>query len=335
MGVNLGELLPGKSIELEHLTGRSIAVDAYNTLYQFLSIIRQPDGTPLMNSRGETTSHLAGLLYRTSNLVALGIRPAFVFDGVPPEKKAETIAARVEVRRKAKEKWDDALERGAVEEARTYAQQATRLTKEMVVQANELLAALGIPSVQAPQEGEAQAAFMCAEGDVWAAGSQDFDALLFGSPRLLRNMTITGRRKLPRKNIYIMVKPELIEMEECELTRGQLLEIALMMGTDFNEGVKGIGPKKALAAIKGGKTADDVHREAGLEGDLTAVRDIFLHPETTKGYKLEWRGPDEEKALKLLVDRHEFSESRVKSSLAKMREALSSKGTQSRLDVWS
>ncbi|MFC2175088.1 flap endonuclease-1 [archaeon] len=334
MGVNLGELLPSKSVELEHLTGRSIAVDAYNTLYQFLSIIRQPDGTPLMNSRGEITSHLAGLLYRTSNLVALGIHPSFVFDGVPPEKKSETIAARIEVRRKAKEKWDEALERGAMEEARTYAQQATRLTKDMVEQSKELLAALGIPSVQAPQEGEAQAAFMCAQGDAWAAGSQDFDALLFGSPRLLRNMTVTGRRKLPKKNVYIMVKPEIIEASECELTRDQLIEVALMIGTDFNEGVKGIGPKKALAAIKKGKTADEVHHDAGIDTDLTPARDIFLHPETTKDYKLAWQEPDEEKTLKLLVDKHEFSVERVKSSIAKMREAASTKGTQSRLDVW-
>ena len=334
MGVNLGELIPSRSVELEHLTGRTIAVDAYNTLYQFLSIIRQPDGTPLMDSHGRVTSHLAGLLYRTSNLVALGIKPVFVFDGVPPEQKAETIAARVEHRRKAKEKWDEALECGKVEEARTYAQQATRLTKEMVSQAVELLGTLGIPVVQAPQEGESQAAFMCARGDAWAAGSQDFDALLFGSPRLLRNMTVTGRRKLPRKNIYVMVKPELIEMAEAELSREDLVEIALMMGTDFNEGVKGIGPKKALAALKQGKTADEVHHEAGVDMDLTAARDIFMHPETTEDYSLEWREPDGAATEKLLVDMHGFSSERVKSSLAKMRDALSVKGSQSRLDQW-
>ena len=334
MGVNLGDLLPAKSIELDYLTGRTIAIDGYNTLYQFLSIIRQPDGTPLMNSTGEVTSHLTGLLYRTANLVARGIRPVYVFDGVPPEKKAETIAQRIAVRQEAKKKWDEALERGDTERAHSYAQQTSRLTKEMVEQSKEVLSAMGIPFVQAPQEGESQAAYMCARGDVWAAGSQDFDSLLFGTPRLLRNMTVTGRRKLPRKNIYIMVKPELIVLDEIGLTRGELIEIALMVGTDYNEGVKGIGPKKALAAIKAGKTADEVHAEKGIKTDLTPIRDLFLHPETTDDYALSWSEPDEERALKLLVDRYEFSVDRVRNSLSKIREAVLAKGTQSRLGDW-
>jgi len=334
MGVNLGELLPCKSVELEHLTGRPIAIDAYNTLYQFLAIIRQPDGTPLMDSRGEITSHLTGLLYRTSNLVAMGIKPVFVFDGAPPEKKHEVLAQRTASRAKAKEKWDEALEKGEVEEARAYAQQSTRLTKEMVDQSKLVLDALGLPWVQAPGEGEAQAAAMAAAGDVWAAASQDFDSLLFGAPRLLRNVTITGRRKLPRKNVYVLVTPEVIEMTESELDRKQLIEIGLMIGTDYNEGVKGIGPKKALAAVKAGKNADDVHRDAGLEGDLTPIRDLFMHPDTTKKYELSWRAPDSAAAMKLFVDRFEFSSDRVKASLEKMGEAASTKGAQSRLDMW-
>ncbi len=334
MGVNLGDLIPTKSIELEHLAGRTIAVDGYNTLYQFLSIIRQPDGTPLMNSAGEVTSHLTGLLYRTANLVAKGIRLVYVFDGVPPEKKAETIAKRIAVRQEAKKKWDEALEQGNVEQAHSYAQQTSRLTKEMVEQSKEVLSAIGIPYVQAPQEGEAQAAYMCAKGDVWAAGSQDFDSLLFGTPRLLRNMTVTGRRKLPRKNIYIMVKPELIVLNDVGLSREELIEIGLMIGNDYIGGIRGIGPKKALAAVRAGKSADEVYAEHGESIDLTPIRDLFLHPETTDGYALSWNAPDETKALKLLVDRYEFSADRVKSSLAKIREAMLAKGTQSRLGDW-
>jgi flap endonuclease-1 len=339
MGVNISDIVPKTTVEIEHLTGRVIAIDAYNTLYQFLSIIRQPDGTPLMNSKGEVTSHLTGLLYRTSKLVEAGVRPAFVFDGIPPGEKKETLEARMRVRSEAKEKWDSALERGDVEAARSYAQQATRLTKPMVEQAKELLGAMGIPWVQAPAEGEAQASVMCAAGDVWAVGSQDFDSLLFGTPLLIRNITVTGRRKLPKRKVYIDVKPESINLNNTlaslGIDRDQLIDLAIMVGTDYNEGIKGIGPKKALALVQGGKDAARVFSENGFDAEnIQAIRDLFKHPDTTKDYKLEWKEPDREAAANLLVDRYEFSRERVSRSLDHLT-ALKDKATQSRLDQWS
>lgn len=339
MGVDIGDIVTKETIELEHLNSRVIAVDAYNTLYQFLSIIRQPDGTPLMNSSGQITSHLTGLLYRTGKLIENGIKPCYVFDGVPPEQKHETILKRQATRTQAKKDWEKALKEGKTEEASKYAQRTSRLTQEMVEQSKELLTALGIPFVEAPSEGEAQASFMAEKGSVWAVGSQDFDSLLFGAPVLVRNMTITGKRKLPKKNIYITLKPESIRLEqalkELDLTREQLVELSLMIGTDYNPGIKGIGPKKALEAVRAGKTLEQVYSENDVESpDFELLKALFLDPEVTEDYELNWNEPDKEKTLELMCEKYDFSEERVAKTVDKMLEQSKIKGNQSRLDQY-
>ncbi len=220
-----------------------------------------------------------------------------------------------------------------------YAQQTTRLTKEMVGQAKKLLDLMGVPWVQAPSEGEAQAAYIAQKGDAWASASQDYDSLLFGTPILIRNLGITGRRKLPRKNIYVEVKPEKIELkkalENLELTREQLVDLAVMVGTDFSTGVKGIGPKKALKLVKEGKTAEEVYEEHGLDPEEAKIaKSIFLNPEVTDDYKIEFKEPDQEKIVEYMVGEFDFSEERIKNALAKVREKYDVSGTQSRLDQW-
>src|SRR3989449_993787 len=254
MGINLADIVTSEPRTLEDFSGKVLAIDAFNTLYQFLAIIRQPDGTPLMDHEGRVTSHLSGIIYRASNFVAAGIKPAFVFDGEPPRLKARTIVARGEIKRRAEREWREAVEIGDLATARTKAMQTSRLTGEMVDQSKRLLDLLGIPWIQAPAEGEAQASAMARTGVAYAAASQDFDSLLCGSPRLVKNLAITGRRKLPRKEVYVEVQPEEISLEatlrNLGITREQLVDMGLLIGTDFNEGVKGIGPKKALALIK-------------------------------------------------------------------------------------
>jgi len=212
MGVNLRSLIPSKEIELADLSGRKIAIDAHNCIYQFLSIIRdRMTGEPLKDSKGRVTSHLSGLLYRTSNLLEAGIRPIFVFDGPEtPEFKKETVEKRKKARKEAKKKWEEALKKG--EEAIRYAQAASELKDKMIEDSKELLEAMGIPWLDAKSEGEIQCAYMCKKKDVWASASQDYDSILVGSPRLVRNLSITGRRKLPRKETYIEIKPEIIEL---------------------------------------------------------------------------------------------------------------------------
>src|SRR5438445_149474 len=160
MGINLSDIVAPEPRTLEDFSGKVLAIDAFNTLYQFLAIIRQPDGTPLMDRQGRVTSHLSGLIYRLSNFVAVGIKPVFVFDGEPPRLKARTLVARGEVKRRAEREWREAVEIGDLATARTKAMQTSRLTDEMVDQSKRLLDLLGLPWVQAPAEGEVREIFL-------------------------------------------------------------------------------------------------------------------------------------------------------------------------------
>ena len=338
MGINLSDVVTLEPRRLEDFSGEVLAIDAFNTLYQFLAIIRQPDGTPLMDRQGRITSHLSGLIYRLSNFVAAGIRPAFVFDGEPPRLKAHTLAARGEAKRRAEREWREAVEIGDLPTARTKAMQTSRLTDEMIDQSKRLLGLLGIPWVQAPGEGEAQASAMARNGIAYAAASQDFDALLFGSPRLVKNLAISGRRKLPRKEVYVEVQPEEISLEatlgNLGITREQLVDMGLLIGTDFNEGVKGIGPKKALALIKKHGSLEGALAELGVDIESKAeVRAIFLAPNVFGHVEIRFRDPDPDGVRRMLCDEHDFSRERIDAALEKFGVARGEQKQQS-LDSW-
>jgi len=339
MGIDLADIVKAEARTLEDFRGKVLAIDGFNTLYQFLAIIRQPDGTPLMDRQGRVTSHLSGLIYRLSNFVAAGIRPVFVFDGEPPRQKARTIEARVEVKRRAEREWREAVEIGDLATARTKAMQTSRLTEEMVDQSKRLLDLLGIPWIQAPGEGEAQASAMAREGTAYAAASQDYDALLFGCPRLVKNLAITGRRKLPRKDVYVDVQPEEIALEPTlaalGITREQLVDMALLIGTDFNEGVRGVGPKKALALIRKHGTLEGALAELGVDIEgKDEVRRIFLEPTVLPEVRLEFRDPDPDGVRAMLCDEFAFSRERIDAALAKFVNARAGQKQRS-LDAWS
>ncbi len=342
MGVNLRDLVPKTPVKLEDLSGKSIAIDAYNALYQFLAIIRQPDGTPLKNGSGRITSHLSGLLYRTSNLVELGIRPIYVFDGVPPALKEVEIKRRMKAKEEALIKYERALSEGRVEEARIYAQATASLKDYMAEDSKRLLDLMGIPWIQAPSEGEAQAAHVVKRGDADYCASQDYDSLLFGAPKLVRNVTISGRRKLPGKNVYIEVIPEIVELEQilktCEITHEQLIDIGILVGTDFNpEGVKGIGPKKALELIKEYGSLENVLpklKNADFPANPVKIREVFLNPKVTDNYKIEWREPDVEGVVAFLCGERDFSEDRVRKALEKMHKGMAKVKGKTTLEKW-
>jgi flap endonuclease-1 len=327
LGVQLGDLIRKRKISLSDLSGKSVAIDAYNALYQFLSIIRGIDGRPLMDTSGRVTSHLSGLLYRTANLVEIGIRPAYVFDGEPPALKETEIKRRMKAKEEALVKYEEALKKGKLEEARTYAQATAKLKDYMVEDSKRLLSLMGIPWIQAPSEGEAQASYIALKGDVWAASSQDYDSLLFGAPRLVRNITITGRRKLPRKNVYIEVEPELVEIEdvlkELGISREQLVSLGILVGTDFNpDGVTGVGPKKALSLVKQYGEIKTIIKELGVEKqfpvDPERIVEIFIKPKVTDNYMVEWKKADVEGVVSFLCGERAFSEERVRKILEKM-----------------
>ncbi|OPY31831.1 MAG: Flap endonuclease 1 [Methanomassiliicoccales archaeon PtaU1.Bin124] len=341
MGVNLSDLVTFHEMEPAQLGGKTVAIDAYNAIYQFLSVIRQPDGTPLKDDQGRVTSHLAGLLNRNANLIEMGMRPVYVFDGLPSRLKAATIQERHERRAKAQQEWHEAVKAGDTEAAYSKATQSTKITNDIVASSRILLVHLGIPIVQAPGEGEAQAAYMAQKGDVWAASSQDFDSLLFGAPRLLKNLTLAGRRKMPGRNEYRDVKMEMVELEEVlrtlDISREQLIDICILMGTDFNEGIRGIGPKKGLKLIK--EHGDFQTVMAALDKEMPEyeqVRDIFLHFEHTDNYSLDVKPPEPDHVIEMLVKEHDFTEARVRSALDKMgkRPEPPVSGKQSRLDMF-
>ena len=342
MGVNLRDLVPKVTVKLQDLSGKSIAIDAYNALYQFLAIIRQPDGTPLKDSTGRITSHLSGLLYRTSNLVEMGIKPIYVFDGTPPALKEVEIKRRMKAKEEALIKYEKALKEGKIEEARTYAQATSRLKDYMAEDSKHLLDLMGIPWVQAPSEGEAQAAHIVKRGDADYCASQDYDSLLFGAPRLVRNVTISGRRKLPGRNVYIEVVPEIVELEavlkECGITHEQLIDVGILIGTDFNpNGVKGLGPKTALKLIKEYGSIEEAlpHLEnAEFPVEPRKIREIFLHPKVTDNYRIEWREPDDEGVVDFICRQRDFSENRVRKALEKMRRGIKKLRGKTTLERW-
>lgn len=310
MGVNLKDIISSKPISFEELKGKVIAIDALNSIYQFLSSIRQPDGTPLMDSQGRTTSHLSGILYRTTRLVELGIKPIYVFDGEPPELKRKELRERRKLKEDAEREWKKALEEKRLEDAKKFASRTSRFTDEMRDDSKSLLDGMGIPWIHAPSEGEAQCVHLCQKGDSWAIGSQDYDSLLLGSERLVRGLTLSGSFEL-----------EIIQLEQVlrdlEITREQLIDLAILVGTDFNPGVKGIGPKKALKAIKEG-SLEGMH----LEFNPEPIREIFLKPRVTDNYRLEWNLPKEESLVELLCEKHDFSEDRIEKAVEKLTEAM-------------
>lgn len=332
MGVALRDIIAEYKtpVTWESLPGIA-AIDANNALYQFLSIIRQPDGTPLMDQRGRITSHLSGILFRVSNFMERGIKPVFVFDGKPTVLKQGTVDQRRKIRNEAGEKWKAAIEAGDEAEAYKQARSSSRVDTTIIETSKELLRLMGLPTVQAPGEGEAQAAHMVIKGDARYVVSQDYDTLLFGAPNLVRNLTVSGKRKIHGRQVT--VNPERLILAEVldglRLTREQLIEIGILVGTDFNTGVAGIGAKTGLKIVQKGEFASKI-AEKLPDFDPAPVMDIFLHPHVTDEYTLEWNHPDVSGIKKMLCEGYDFSEERVEKAM----ENFCVKAGQKTLEAW-
>jgi flap endonuclease-1 len=321
VGVVLTPIVGKQPIALEDLRGRTLAVDGNGELYQFLALIRLRDGALLRDAKGRVTSHLSGLFFRTTRLIAEhGLRLAFVFDGTPPLRKAAELAKRRAVRAEYEEAHATAVARGDLRAAYAKATMTSRLTREMVHEARELLRLLGLPEIQAPSEGEAQAAHMARSSHVWAAASKDYDTLIFGAPRLVRFLTISGKEFLPSQGAFRPIVPEVIELDRqlaaWRITREQLVDLAILVGTDFNEGVKGIGPKKALKLVQlhGRLEAMPADVRDAL-GDIDEVREIYLRPTISDDYAIEFREPQTERIIEFLCGERQFSQERVTAAL--------------------
>jgi flap endonuclease-1 len=325
VGVLLTPIITKNTIALDQLRGRTLAVDGNGELYQFLALIRLRDGTPLQDSKGRTTSHLSGLFYRTTRLMAEhALKLAFVFDGTPPPRKSREVAKRRAVRTRYEEERAAALARGDLARAYSKSTMTSRLTREMVAEARELLRLMGLPTVQAPSEGEAQAAHMAATSPViWAAASKDYDSLLFGAPRLVRFLTISGKEFLPSQGTFRPIVPEAIELDRLldgwGISREGLVDLAMLVGTDFNQGIKGIGPKKALTLVRQHgrieNMPEEVRQALGDPETVDEVRRIFLNPDVTDMFDVQPSEPDLDGVVRFLCEEREFSRERVSAAL--------------------
>jgi flap endonuclease-1 len=322
MGVLLTPIIIKQNLSLEELRGRRMAIDGNGELYQFLALIRLRDGSPLMDSHGRITSHLSGLFYRTTRLIAdFGMELVFVFDGRPPALKAAEIARRRTIKERYEAEHAAAVEAGDLEKAYSKATMTSRLSRDMVDEARHLLELMGIPVIQAPSEGEAQASHMARKGSVWAAASKDYDCLLFGAPRLLRFLTISGKEFLPSKRAFRPITPELVDssamLSHYGITRDQLVDLAILVGTDFNEGVQGIGPKKALKLVLEFGSIENMPQavQAAAGPFVSDIRNTFLHPEVSDAYAIEFSEPDVDGIVRFLCDEREFSRERVTAAL--------------------
>lgn len=345
MGLNIREIIPRREIEIEELNGKILCVDAFNAIYQFLSSVRQPDGTPLMDSKKRVTSHLSGIFYRNIALLGEGLRLVYVFDGKPPDLKFKTHEKRGAVREVAREKYEKAKSEEDLEAMKRYSSGFIRLNEEMIQESKDLLEAMGIGVVQAPGEGEAEAAYLSkVKKEVYGSVSQDYDSLLFGAPSLIRNLTLAGRRKT--FSGYVEVKPEVIELSKVlnllEINLDQLICLGILVGTDYNpKGIPGIGQKRALQLVQRYKQPVLIFKAVEEqmmnlpEEDQFDWKEIFelFHRPNVKDFEIKFGKLNEGQIKRVLVEEHDFSEERVNKQLEKLKD-IKEKSTQKGLNKW-
>ena len=345
MGVAIGALIEDckKRIDLSEFKGQKFGFDAYNMLYQFVTTIRGIDGEPLKNEKGEITSHYSGIFYRISNVLSNGITPVFVYDGVSNELKNKTKQDRRDRRAVAKEKLDKAILEEDIENMNRFARQSATIDGKIIDESKELLEAMGVSCFTAPGEAEAQISYMTANNQVDYCVSQDFDCLLFGSPNLLKNIGASGKRKVPFKKVYIDVYPYVIESEQVfsklGITREKLIWMSMLIGTDFNNKVEGVGPKTALKLVQENNSFEDIlkqlkEKNKEIDFDYKEIQDIFLNPDVNKDPIFEKQTFNRQKIEHILVDKAGFEEKRTINYLNEFEKKRNEVDKQKTLSKW-
>lgn len=323
-----------KESEIKNYFGRKVAVDASMCLYQFLIAVRS-EGAQLTSIDGETTSHLMGMFYRSIRLLENGIKPVYVFDGKPPELKSGELNKRMERRAEAQKALDQATEAGETADIDKFNRRLVKVTKQHANEAKELLTLMGIPFIEAPCEAEAQCAALVKAGKVFATATEDMDALTFGSSVLLRRMTFSEARKMPIQEIHLDKV-----LSNLELTQEQFIDLCIMLGCDYTDTIKGIGPKRAITLINQYKNIETILKNIDQEKypppenwNFEQARQLFIKPEVANAAEIEikWNDPDEEGLVKYLCTDKQFSEDRVRNGVKKILKTRTGT-TQSRLD---
>ena len=323
---DLRDLAAIESIPFDRVRGSAVAIDAHNWLYRYLTTtVRWTHEAVYTTADGEAVPNLIGTVQGLAKLFAGGVTPAFVFDGGVTELKQAEIEQRHERKEHAAEREADARERGDVVEASRMTARTQSLTATILETTRELLALLDVPVVEAPAEGEAQAAHMARTGTVAYVASEDYDTLLFGAPLTLRGLTSDG-------------EPELMDfaatLETHDLTWEELVDIGILCGTDFNEGVSGIGPKTALRLVaEHGDLWSVLEAEEGYVENADLVRELFLDPDV-ESVDLELDAdpePDVGAARAFVTEEWEIPESEVERAFERIEESI----TQTGLDQWT
>ena len=323
---DLRQLAAIEDVSFDDLDGSVVAIDAHNWLYRYLTTtVKFTGSSAYTTGGGEEVANLIGTVQGLPKFLEHGMTPLFVFDGGTTELKADEVAERREQRERYEDDLETAREEGAdAETIATLESRTQRLTETIRTTTRELLELLDVPVIEAPAEGEAQAAHMVRQGSVDYAGTEDYDALLLGAPLTLRQLTSKG-------------DPELMDFEATlathDLTWEQLVDAAILMGTDFNEGISGIGPKTAVKLLREHGDlwavfeAEDCH-----VSNADAIRRLFLDPDVTDDVDFDTTiEPDIPAAKAYVTEEWEVPTDEVERGFERIEEAL----TQTGLDRWT
>ncbi|KAL6730597.1 hypothetical protein Aduo_001560 [Ancylostoma duodenale] len=322
--------------EMKSYFGRKVAIDASMCLYQFLIAVRQ-DGSQLQSESGETTSHLMGMFYRTIRMIDNGVKPCYVFDGKPPDMKSGELEKRSEKRAEAEKALTEAKERGDTEAVDKFERRLVKVTKEQNADVKRLLGLMGVPVVEAPCEAEAQCAALVKAKKVYGTATEDMDALTFGSDVLLRHMTFSEAKKMPIKEFSLSRI-----LTDFDMTKEQFIDLCILLGCDYCESIRGVGPKKAFELIKSYGDIETIlenidHKKYPPPENwpYKRARELFMNPEVAdcENINLVWKEPDVDGIMKFMCEEKNFNEERIKSAIAKMQKGRST-ATQGRIDAF-
>ncbi|XP_028392006.1 flap endonuclease 1-like [Dendronephthya gigantea] len=332
----LGDCAPSsmKENEIKNYFGRKVAIDASMSIYQFLIAVRS-DGSQLTNEAGEVTSHIMGIFYRTIRMVENGIKPVYVFDGKPPELKSGELAKRTERREQAQKDLKAAEEAGDTAMIDKTQRRLVKVTRQHNEECKTVLKLMGIPYLDAPCEAEAQCASLVSNGKVYATATEDMDSLTFGSLITLRHMTFSEARKMPIQEFHLNKI-----LEELGLSQDEFVDLCILLGCDYCDSIKGIGPKRAIDLITQHRSIEKILNHIDTKKHpipedwrYKEARELFKNPEVAdpQTVELKWNDADVDGLVDFLVTQKGFSEDRIRSGITKLQKARKT-SVQGRLD---